>query len=153
MFPPPSALARGGQRLAGAPPAGGERGQGDKSQTFLITAEYCKPPAPCRPCAFSRAAPETATVRLLFSLFFRSRLFRQKRRKPSSENQALKTQLLSICAGDIVKEQRSLMNLGACIMALSEGKAGHIPFRDSKLTMLLASSLGQILTSDPSHCP
>merc|ERR1719326_395666 len=48
--------------------------------------------------------------------------------------------------GSVLKEaghiNKSLMNLGACIMALSEGKTGHIPFRDSKLTMLLSSSLG-----------
>merc|ERR1711912_229362 len=49
-------------------------------------------------------------------------------------------------SGSTLKEagfiNKSLMNLGTCIFALSEGSAGHIPFRDSKLTMLLASSLG-----------
>eukprot|EP00930_Biecheleria_cincta_P043934 TRINITY_DN30140_c0_g1_i1.p1 TRINITY_DN30140_c0_g1~~TRINITY_DN30140_c0_g1_i1.p1 ORF type:complete len:1073 (-),score=168.83 TRINITY_DN30140_c0_g1_i1:589-3771(-) len=48
--------------------------------------------------------------------------------------------------GSVLKEaghiNKSLMALGACILALSEGKQGHIPFRDSKLTMLLSSSLG-----------
>merc|ERR1712190_531025 len=48
--------------------------------------------------------------------------------------------------GTVLKEagyiNKSLMALGGCILALSEGKAAHIPFRDSKLTMLLASSLG-----------
>lgn len=37
---------------------------------------------------------------------------------------------------------KSLMALGHCILALSEGKQGHIPFRDSKLTLLLSTSLG-----------
>mmetsp|Transcript_89782 Transcript_89782/g.159629 ORF Transcript_89782/g.159629 Transcript_89782/m.159629 type:complete len:921 (+) Transcript_89782:81-2843(+) len=38
---------------------------------------------------------------------------------------------------------KSLMMLGTCISLLSEGKEGqHIPFRDSKLTRLLSTSLG-----------
>lgn len=48
--------------------------------------------------------------------------------------------------GSTLKEaghiNKSLMTLGACILALSEGKLGHIPFRDSKLTWLLGNSLG-----------
>ncbi|XP_074275441.1 kinesin-like protein KIN-7D, mitochondrial [Silene latifolia] len=37
---------------------------------------------------------------------------------------------------------KSLLTLGTVIGKLSEGKASHIPFRDSKLTRLLQSSLG-----------
>eukprot|EP00931_Biecheleriopsis_adriatica_P073343 TRINITY_DN47646_c0_g1_i1.p1 TRINITY_DN47646_c0_g1~~TRINITY_DN47646_c0_g1_i1.p1 ORF type:complete len:1024 (+),score=164.88 TRINITY_DN47646_c0_g1_i1:21-3092(+) len=38
---------------------------------------------------------------------------------------------------------KSLMMLGTCISLLAEGKKGvHIPFRDSKLTRLLSTSLG-----------
>ncbi|XP_039257919.2 kinesin-like protein KIF12 [Styela clava] len=50
--------------------------------------------------------------------------------------------------GDTLTEatniNRSLLTLGNCISALSDSKkrTGHIPFRDSKLTKLLADSLG-----------
>ena len=37
---------------------------------------------------------------------------------------------------------KSLLTLGTVIYKLSEGGKGHIPFRDSKLTRLLSSSLG-----------
>lgn len=39
---------------------------------------------------------------------------------------------------------KSLLTLGKCISALADGKkrGGHIPYRDSKLTKLLADSLG-----------
>ena len=37
---------------------------------------------------------------------------------------------------------KSLLTLGTVIYKLSEGGRGHIPFRDSKLTRLLSSSLG-----------
>ncbi len=36
---------------------------------------------------------------------------------------------------------KSLLTLGTVIHKLSEGKAVHIPFRDSKLTRLLQGSL------------
>lgn len=36
---------------------------------------------------------------------------------------------------------KSLLALGNCINALSKGKKGHVPFRDSKLTRLLKDSL------------
>eukprot|EP00927_Polykrikos_kofoidii_P018961 TRINITY_DN18828_c0_g1_i2.p1 TRINITY_DN18828_c0_g1~~TRINITY_DN18828_c0_g1_i2.p1 ORF type:complete len:1217 (-),score=182.81 TRINITY_DN18828_c0_g1_i2:180-3830(-) len=36
----------------------------------------------------------------------------------------------------------SLLMLGTCISLLSEGKEQHIPYRNSKLTMLLSTSLG-----------
>lgn len=36
---------------------------------------------------------------------------------------------------------RSLLALGSVIAKLSEGNAAHVPFRDSKLTRVLASSL------------
>ncbi|CAN8268180.1 unnamed protein product [Cochlearia groenlandica] len=36
---------------------------------------------------------------------------------------------------------RSLLTLGTVVRKLSEGKTGHIPFRDSKLTRILQSSL------------
>ncbi|KAK5669781.1 Kinesin-related protein 12 [Batrachochytrium dendrobatidis] len=54
----------------------------------------------------------------------------------------------SKAAGDTFAEalsiNKSLLNLGICISALSDPKKrnGHIPFRDSKLTKLLADSLG-----------
>eukprot|EP00949_MAST-11_sp_MAST-11-sp1_P002751 g2751.t1 len=48
--------------------------------------------------------------------------------------------------GALLKEganiNRSLMMLGTCISMLSEGSKGHIPFRNSKLTRLLSTSLG-----------
>lgn len=37
---------------------------------------------------------------------------------------------------------KSLMMLGRCIQILSSGSKGHIPFRNSKLTRLLSTSLG-----------
>eukprot|EP00164_Ancoracysta_twista_P000239 GFYU01000341.1.p1 GENE.GFYU01000341.1~~GFYU01000341.1.p1 ORF type:complete len:608 (+),score=194.91 GFYU01000341.1:184-2007(+) len=37
---------------------------------------------------------------------------------------------------------RSLLTLGTVISKLSEGKGGHIPYRDSKITRLLQASLG-----------
>jgi len=49
-------------------------------------------------------------------------------------------------SGDRLKEgskiNLSLSALGNVISALSEGKTGHIPYRDSKLTRLLQDSLG-----------
>ena len=49
-------------------------------------------------------------------------------------------------SGDRLKEgskiNLSLSALGNVISALSEGKSGHIPYRDSKLTRLLQDSLG-----------
>ncbi|CAG7883518.1 unnamed protein product [Brassica rapa] len=52
----------------------------------------------------------------------------------------------SISAGTRLKEgghiNRSLLTLGTVIRKLSKGKTGHIPFRDSKLTRILQSSLG-----------
>eukprot|EP00929_Paragymnodinium_shiwhaense_P032777 TRINITY_DN18121_c0_g1_i1.p1 TRINITY_DN18121_c0_g1~~TRINITY_DN18121_c0_g1_i1.p1 ORF type:complete len:1038 (+),score=221.48 TRINITY_DN18121_c0_g1_i1:141-3254(+) len=48
--------------------------------------------------------------------------------------------------GALLKEgshiNTSLMMLGTCISILSEGKEKHVPFRNSKLTYLLSSSLG-----------
>jgi kinesin family member 5 len=40
------------------------------------------------------------------------------------------------------KINQSLSSLGNCIHALTEGKRGHIPYRDSKLTRILQESLG-----------
>jgi len=37
---------------------------------------------------------------------------------------------------------QSLSTLGHCIMALSKGKGGHVPYRDSKLSFILKDSLG-----------
>ncbi|KAL3527185.1 hypothetical protein ACH5RR_011841 [Cinchona calisaya] len=52
----------------------------------------------------------------------------------------------SLSAGTRLKEgchiNRSLLTLGTVIRKLSKGKNGHIPFRDSKLTRILQSSLG-----------
>ncbi|XP_010444813.1 PREDICTED: kinesin-like protein KIN-7H isoform X1 [Camelina sativa] len=52
----------------------------------------------------------------------------------------------SLSAGTRLKEgchiNRSLLTLGTVIRKLSKGKTGHIPFRDSKLTRILQSSLG-----------
>ena len=39
---------------------------------------------------------------------------------------------------------KSLLSLGTVIAKLSEGDSSHIPFRDSKLTRILQSSLGQL---------
>ncbi|XP_059623526.1 kinesin-like protein KIN-7F [Cornus florida] len=54
------------------------------------------------------------------------------------------SQLLS--AGMRLKEgshiNRSLLTLGTVIRKLSKGRNGHVPFRDSKLTRILQSSLG-----------
>ncbi|CAO2830546.1 unnamed protein product [Amaranthus hypochondriacus] len=54
------------------------------------------------------------------------------------------TQALS--AGSRLKEgshiNRSLLTLGTVIRKLSKGQTGHIPYRDSKLTRILQSSLG-----------
>eukprot|EP00927_Polykrikos_kofoidii_P023953 TRINITY_DN21882_c0_g1_i1.p1 TRINITY_DN21882_c0_g1~~TRINITY_DN21882_c0_g1_i1.p1 ORF type:complete len:1567 (-),score=266.22 TRINITY_DN21882_c0_g1_i1:133-4644(-) len=48
--------------------------------------------------------------------------------------------------GSVLKEavfiNTSLMMLGSCIALLAEGKEQHIPFRNSKLTHLLSTSLG-----------
>lgn len=48
--------------------------------------------------------------------------------------------------GDVLKQaghiNQSLHTLGACIAILAEGKKSHVPFRDSKLTQMLSSSLG-----------
>ncbi|KAK4784566.1 hypothetical protein SAY86_018934 [Trapa natans] len=52
----------------------------------------------------------------------------------------------SLSAGTRLKEgchiNRSLLTLGTVIRKLSKGRTGHIPFRDSKLTRILQSSLG-----------
>ncbi|KAK3011615.1 hypothetical protein RJ639_011683 [Escallonia herrerae] len=52
----------------------------------------------------------------------------------------------SLTAGTRLKEgchiNRSLLTLGTVIRKLSKGRNGHIPFRDSKLTRILQSSLG-----------
>ncbi|KDP46700.1 hypothetical protein JCGZ_06488 [Jatropha curcas] len=52
----------------------------------------------------------------------------------------------SLSAGMRLKEgchiNRSLLTLGTVIRKLSKGRNGHIPFRDSKLTRILQSSLG-----------
>uniref|UniRef100_A0A2N9HRV7 Kinesin motor domain-containing protein n=1 Tax=Fagus sylvatica TaxID=28930 RepID=A0A2N9HRV7_FAGSY len=52
----------------------------------------------------------------------------------------------SLAAGARLKEgchiNRSLLTLGTVIRKLSKGRNGHIPFRDSKLTHILQSSLG-----------
>eukprot|EP00160_Parvularia_atlantis_P003051 Unigene12545_Nuclearia_a/m.38101 Unigene12545_Nuclearia_a/g.38101 ORF Unigene12545_Nuclearia_a/g.38101 Unigene12545_Nuclearia_a/m.38101 type:complete len:489 (-) Unigene12545_Nuclearia_a:502-1968(-) len=53
---------------------------------------------------------------------------------------------------------KSLLTLGTVIAKLSEGKPGHIPFRDSKLTRILQTSLSgkayvaMIATISPSEC-
>ncbi|XP_031385160.1 kinesin-like protein KIN-7F isoform X2 [Punica granatum] len=52
----------------------------------------------------------------------------------------------SLSAGARLKEgchiNRSLLTLGTVVRKLSKGRTGHIPFRDSKLTRILQSSLG-----------
>ncbi|KAF9678227.1 hypothetical protein SADUNF_Sadunf07G0013000 [Salix dunnii] len=52
----------------------------------------------------------------------------------------------SLSAGMRLKEgchiNRSLLTLGTVIRKLSKGRNGHIPFRDSKLTRILQSTLG-----------
>ncbi|KAB2051546.1 hypothetical protein ES319_A12G062100v1 [Gossypium barbadense] len=52
----------------------------------------------------------------------------------------------TLSAGARLKEgchiNRSLLTLGTVIRKLSKGRNGHIPFRDSKLTRILQSSLG-----------
>ncbi|KAK6939392.1 Kinesin motor domain, partial [Dillenia turbinata] len=52
----------------------------------------------------------------------------------------------SLSAGSRLKEgchiNRSLLTLGTVVRKLSKGKNGHIPYRDSKLTRILQSSLG-----------
>ncbi|KAK0604907.1 hypothetical protein LWI29_020732 [Acer saccharum] len=52
----------------------------------------------------------------------------------------------ALSAGARLKEgchiNRSLLTLGTVIRKLSKGRNGHIPFRDSKLTRILQSSLG-----------
>ncbi|KAL6601703.1 hypothetical protein ACP70R_044923 [Stipagrostis hirtigluma subsp. patula] len=53
---------------------------------------------------------------------------------------------------------RSLLTLGKVIRQLSKGRNGHIPYRDSKLTRILQSSLGGnartaiICTMSPANC-
>ncbi|KAI3451036.1 hypothetical protein Pfo_007701 [Paulownia fortunei] len=52
----------------------------------------------------------------------------------------------SLSAGTRLKEgchiNRSLLTLGTVIRKLSKGRSGHIPYRDSKLTRILQTSLG-----------
>lgn len=52
----------------------------------------------------------------------------------------------ALSAGSRLKEgshiNRSLLTLGTVIRKLSKGQTGHIPYRDSKLTRILQSSLG-----------
>ncbi|GAV75894.1 Kinesin domain-containing protein/DUF3490 domain-containing protein [Cephalotus follicularis] len=52
----------------------------------------------------------------------------------------------SLSAGTRLKEgchiNRSLLTLGTVIRKLSKGRNGHVPFRDSKLTRILQSTLG-----------
>ncbi len=58
---------------------------------------------------------------------------------------------------EATKINLSLTALGKVISALVEGKGGHIPYRDSKLTRLLQDSLGgnaktvMIATISPSY--
>ncbi|KAM0901094.1 hypothetical protein ACQ4PT_020226 [Festuca glaucescens] len=52
---------------------------------------------------------------------------------------------------------RSLLTLGKVVRQLSKGRSGHIPYRDSKLTRILHSSLGGnarttiVCTMSPAH--
>ncbi|KAJ0040432.1 hypothetical protein Pint_28416 [Pistacia integerrima] len=52
----------------------------------------------------------------------------------------------ALSAGTRLKEgchiNRSLLTLGTVIRKLSKGRSGHVPYRDSKLTRILQSSLG-----------
>ncbi|XP_051127251.1 kinesin-like protein KIN-7E isoform X2 [Andrographis paniculata] len=67
----------------------------------------------------------------------------------------------SLSAGTRLKEgchiNRSLLTLGTVIRKLSKGRNGHIPYRDSKLTRILQTSLGGnartaiICTMSPAH--
>ncbi|GAB2219574.1 hypothetical protein Droror1_Dr00007211 [Drosera rotundifolia] len=67
----------------------------------------------------------------------------------------------TLSAGTRLKEgchiNRSLLTLGKVIRNLSKGRHGHIPYRDSKLTRILQSSLGGnsrtaiICTMSPAH--
>ncbi|EPS64209.1 hypothetical protein M569_10571, partial [Genlisea aurea] len=67
----------------------------------------------------------------------------------------------SLSAGPRLKEgchiNRSLLTLGTIIRKLSKSRSGHFPFRDSKLTRILQSSLGGnartaiICTMSPAH--
>ncbi|KAM0970283.1 hypothetical protein FF1_018395 [Malus domestica] len=67
----------------------------------------------------------------------------------------------TLSAGTRLKEgchiNRSLLTLGTVIRKLSKGRSGHVPYRDSKLTRILQSSLGGnartaiICTMSPAH--
>lgn len=67
----------------------------------------------------------------------------------------------TLSAGTRLKEgchiNRSLLTLGTVIRKLSKGRNGHVPYRDSKLTRILQSSLGGnartaiICTMSPAH--
>ncbi|KAM1501996.1 hypothetical protein COP2_027630 [Malus domestica] len=67
----------------------------------------------------------------------------------------------TLSAGARLKEgchiNRSLLTLGTVIRKLSKGRSGHVPYRDSKLTRILQSSLGGnartaiICTMSPAH--
>jgi hypothetical protein len=52
-----------------------------------------------------------------------------------------KTEVFDIKAQEAKNINTSLSALGRCINELSLGKGGHIPFRDSALTMLMKESL------------
>ncbi|XP_078440592.1 kinesin-like protein KIN-7C [Wolffia australiana] len=68
----------------------------------------------------------------------------------------------TLSAGTRLKEgchiNRSLLTLGTVIRKLSKGRGGHVPYRDSKLTRILQSSLGGnarttiICTMSPARC-
>ncbi|EPS66111.1 hypothetical protein M569_08665, partial [Genlisea aurea] len=67
----------------------------------------------------------------------------------------------TMSAGTRLKEgshiNRSLLTLGTVIRKLSKGRSGHVPYRDSKLTRILQTSLGGnartaiICTMSPAH--